>query len=213
MLRRLLVTAIVVGIVVGLVLVVDLGVARMAEARAERRVSDALGVPADVTLHGWPVGLRLLTGRVARAEATAHSVPLEEHDATLDRVDVTILRIQLGLDDLRDPPDHLPPASSGTFEARLTGDATWALASVPRAIADLRIEDGAIRLWTVVAEASADVHVRDGTVVIVPRTPLGVLLTADVPLDISDQPGRPVIEEAFIDEDTLVLRGRLTELG
>jgi hypothetical protein len=212
-LRRIFVAILVIVVLAGALFALDLVVARMAEERAERQVTDALGAPADVTLHGWPVGLRLLGGRVARAEATARDVPLEDHDASLDRVDVTIRRIRVGIDDLRDPPEVLPPASSGTFEARLTGDATWALAAIPSAIADLRISDGAVRLRTLVGEASADVTVRDGNVLVVPRTPLGVLLTTDVSLDISDQPGRPVIEEAWIDGDTLVLRGSLTELG
>jgi hypothetical protein len=211
--RRSIIALLVVVILVGGLYALDLSVHAAAERRAADQVEDELGSPVEVTLHGWPVGLRLLTGRVTRAEMTASEVHIEESNATLERLDVTLHDIRVGLAELRSPPDVLPPSGSGRFEARLSGDATWALADVPRVIADLRISDGAIRLRTPIAEASADVVVRGGAVQIVPRTPVGVLLATDVGLDISDQPGAPVIEEAEINGDTLVLRGVLTDLG
>jgi hypothetical protein len=213
MARRSLIALLVLVVLVGGLFALDRAVHAAAEQRAADRVGDELGGPVEVTLHGWPVGLRLLTGRVTRAEMTASGVHLEESNATLDQLDVTLHDVRVGLGELRSPPDVLPPAGSGRFEARLSGDATWALADVPRVIADLRISDGAIRLRTPIAEASADVIVRGGAVQIVPRTPVGVLLATDVGLDISDQPGAPVIEEAEINGDTLVLRGVLTELA
>lgn len=212
MLRRLVIAALVVVVLGAAALVVDVLVARAAEDRAERQVSETIGAPTDVTLHGRFVGLRLLAGRVTRAEATARDVPLEEHDTTLDRLDVEIRQIRMGLRELRDPPDALPPAESGSFEARLSGDTTWALGQFPSGIAELEIADGAIRLRSLLGRASADVTVRDGAVLVVPRSPLGVLLTAEVPLDISDQPGHPVVERAWIEGDTLVLQGSLTDL-
>jgi hypothetical protein len=210
--RRSLILAIVFVVLAVGVVALDRFLHSAAERRAADQVRDELDAPVEVTLHGSPVGLRLLTGNVTRAEMTATDVHLEESGATLDRLDVTLHDISVGVDELRSPPEVLPPARSGTFEARLSGDATWALADVPRAIADLRIADGAVRLRTPIAEASADVVVRGGAVEIVPRTPLGVLLSTDVGLDISDQPGAPVIEEAEIDGETLVLRGVLTDL-
>jgi hypothetical protein len=114
---------------------------------------------------------------------------------------------------LRDPPDDLPPADHGRFEARLGDEATFALARVPQVVADLRISDGAVRLRVLGNEAAGDVQVRDGNIVIVPRTPLGALLATDVPIDISGQPGDPRIEEAEIDGDVLIVRGVLQELG
>jgi hypothetical protein len=207
--RALLKLLVFVGVVVGLALVVDVLVARAATERAEERVEEALGVPADVELHGWPVGLRLLTGRVARAEMRAEGVPLEDVPADLEHLAVTLTGIRVGLAELRSPPADLPPAEDGTFEARLGGDATYALASVPSAVASLSISDGAVRLRVLGAEVAGDVQARDGDVVIVPRTPLGALLSRTIPLDLTGQPGDPRIEEAVIEGDVLVLRGEL----
>jgi hypothetical protein len=211
--RRLFALLLTVAILVVLTLVVDEAVAAVAEDRAEQRVSDRLDADADVELHGNLVGLRLLAGRPVRAEMTATGVPLDDVQASLERLDVTLVGVRLGLGALRNPPKDLPPADGGRFEARLGGDATFALASVPRAVADLRIADGAVRLRVLGTEAAGDVRVRDGDVVIVPRTPLGVLLATDVPLDLSGQPGDPLIEEAEIDGDVLVLRGVLRSVG
>lgn len=208
--RRVFAVFLVLAILVVLVLLADRAVASVAEERAEERVSERLDTEADVELHGSFTGLRLLTGQPVRAEMAAEGVPLDEVPAELERLDVTLTGVRLGLSALRNPPeDDLPPADSGEFEARLGSRATFALANVPRAVADLRIEDGAVRLRVLGAEASGDVTVRDGNVVIVPRTPLGALLATDVPLDISGQPGDPRIEEAEIDGDVLVLRGVL----
>jgi len=211
--RRLLVVLAVVVLGGALVIGVDRGVAYAAERRAESRVSERIGADADVELIGTLPGLRLLVSRPVRAEMTATNVPLDEVPADLDLLRVTLEGVRLGLGDLRNPPSDLPPSDSGRFEARLGGDATFALAQVPRAVADLRISDGAVRLRVFGAEAAGDVQVRDGEIVIVPRTPLGALLATDIPLDISGQPGDPRIEEAEIDGDVLILRGVLQELG
>lgn len=211
--RRLLVVLVVVVLLGGLLFGVDRGAVYVAERRAESRVSERIGADADVELVGTLPGLRLLTSRPVRAEMTATDVPLDEVPADLDLLQVTLEGVRLGLNDLRNPPSDLPPADSGRFEARLGGDATFALAQVPRAVADLRISDGAVRLRVFGAEAAGDVQVRDGEIVIVPRTPLGALLATDIPLDISGQPGDPRIEEAEIDGDVLIVRGVLQDLG
>lgn len=211
--RRLLGLVLVLALLVVGALVLDQVVAGMAEQRAEERVTERIGAEADVELHGTLTGLRLLTRQPVRAEMTARDVPLDEVPADIDRLDVTLTGVRLGIGDLRDPPEDLPPADDGRFEARLGGGATYALARVPRAVADLRIEDGAVRLRVLGNEVAGDVRVRDGEVVIIPRTPLGVLLATDIPLDISGQPGNPKIEDAEIDGDVLVLRGVLQSVG
>lgn len=210
--RRLLVVLAVVVIAGALLLVVDRVVVRMAESRAEERVSDLIDAEADIELHGTLTGLRLLVGQPVRAEMSARDVPLDGVPANLDRLDVTLTGVRLDVNDLRDPPEDLPPADSGRFEARLDDEATFALAQVPRVVADLRISDGAVRLRVLGAEAAGDVHVRDGEIVIVPRTPLGALLATDMPLDISGQPGDPRVEEAEIDGGVLIVRGVLQDI-
>jgi hypothetical protein len=211
--RRLIVVLAVVVLGGALVIGLDRAAVVIAEGRAESRVSERIGADADVELVGTLPGLRLLTSRPVRAEMTAVDVPLDDVPASLDRLRVTLEGVRLGLDDLRNPPSELPPADSGRFEARLASDATFALARVPRAVADLRISDGAVRLRVFGAEAAGDVQVRDGAIVIVPRTPLGALLATDIPLDISGQPGDPRIESAEIDGDVLIVRGVLQGLG
>lgn len=212
--RRLLVLLLVLGVLVGLALVADRVVARMAEERAEERVSERLDAEADVELHGSFTGLRILAGLPIDAEMRATGVPLQDVPAELERLEVTLTGVRLGISALRNPPeDDLPPADDGRFEARLDDEATFALANVPRVVASIRISDGAVRLRVLGNEAAGDVEVRDGEVVIIPRTPLGALLATDVPLDISGQPGDPRIEEAEIEGDVLVLRGVLQSVG
>jgi hypothetical protein len=211
--RKLLTLLVVVVLLGALVVGVDAFVASEAESRAEARVEEALGVPADVTLHGWPVGLRILAGKVERADVVARGVPVEGMPGDIDRLDVRLTGVQVSWSDIRSPESDLPPADSGRFEARLGSDATFGLAQVPRSVASMRIADGAIRLRVLGMEAAADVDVQGGEVVIVPRTVLGGLLATSIPLDVSDQPGGPEVEEAEIDGDVLVLRGVLTEVG
>lgn len=210
--RTALKVVVAVGVLLALAVVVDVVVSRMATQRAEQAVEEALGVPAEVELHGWPVGLRLLTGRVERVELRAEDVPLDRAPVDLDSLQVTLRGLRFGIDDLRSPPAGLPPAEEGTFEARLGEDATFALARVPASVASLSISDGAIRLRVLGAEVAADVRGRDGDVVIVPRTPFGSLLAQSIPLDLSGHPGDPVIEEAEVEGDALVLRGSLRRM-
>jgi hypothetical protein len=210
--KQLLVAVIALVVAAALLVALDIAATRIAEERAEARVSEELDAPVDVTLHGWPTGLRLLTGQVERAEVTARDVYLEESGATLDRLDVTLHDIDMGWDDVMNPPEDLPPASGGNFEARLSGDATWALAAVPGGLASLDIADGGIRLRTLLGQASADIVVVGGQVQLIPRTALGIFLSFPVTIDISDQPGSPTIEEAWVDGDTLILRGPLQDV-
>jgi hypothetical protein len=210
---RLIAGAIVAVLVVVVALILlDRWLVNAGESRAEDRVSEELDAPVEVTFHGSPRGLQMLTGRVERVEVRSTDVHLEDSGATLDRLDVTLHGINLGWRDVLDPPNDLPPSDSGTFEARLSDDATWALAQVPRGLASLVIADGAIRLRTLLGEASADVLVVNGTLQVIPRTALGVLLSTPVTIDLSDQPGDPVIESAWIDDDTLVLAGSLQDV-
>jgi hypothetical protein len=210
--RRFVIVAVVLVVVVGLLFVADIVVTNIAEERAAERVTEELDAPAEVTLHGWPVALRMLTGTIQRAEMTATDVPLED-GGTLDSLDVTLHDIEVGLGDLTDPPDGLPPARDGEFEARLSGDITWALTSVPRMLATLRIERDAVRLQTLIANMSADLRVRSNALVFEPNVPLGVLFRGEVSLDLSEQPGSPRLQTADIEGDTLVIRGTLDELG
>lgn len=211
--RRFLVVLSVIILVGVLLLVADRVVVGIAEERAEEQVSERIDADADVELHGTLAGLRMLVGAPLRAEMSARDVPLDGVQANLERLDVTLSGVRLDIGDLRDPPEELPPADAGRFEARLDEEATFALAQVPRVVADIRISDGAVRLRVLGNEAAGDVTVRNGEIVIVPRTPLGALLATDVPLDISGQPGDPRIEEAEIDGDVLIVRGVLQDVG
>ncbi len=203
---------VVVLLLIGAVLLIgDRVVTSMAGERAAERVSEELDAPTEVTLHGWPVALRLLVGTIERAEVTATDVPLEE-GGTLDRLDVTLHDIDLGIGDLQNPPDGLPPSRDGSFTASISGDITWALTSVPSMLASLAITDDTVQLQTPVAVLSADLVVHSDRLLFEPNVPLGVVFRGDVELDISDQPGRPVLETADIEDGTLVLAGRFEEL-
>lgn len=205
------VVAVALVVVAAGLLLLDRVVTSMAEERAAERVSEELEAPTEVTLHGWPVALRMLLGTIERAEVTATDVPLDE-GGTLDQLDVTLHDIDLDIGDLQNPPDGLPPARDGEFKASISGDITWALTSVPSMLASLEITGDVVQLQTPVAALSADLVVHRNRLLFEPDVPLGVVFRGDVELDISDQPGSPVLEEAAINDGTLRLRGRFEDL-
>lgn len=189
----------------------DRFVTSMAEEQAATHVGRELRADSVVSLHGWPVTLRMIVGTIERAELTATDVPLER-GGTIDRLDVTLHDIDLSLADLRNPPSGLPPSRDGSFRALLHGDITWALDSVPSVLASLEVVDDAVELQTPIAVLSADLVVQSNRLLFEPNVPLGVVFRGPVQLDISDQPGRPVLEDAEIVDGTLVLTGRFADL-
>jgi hypothetical protein len=80
-----------------LVVAGDLALTSYIEREAATRVSGQIGVPATVTLDGWPVTARLLAGiAVPTAVVSATDVPLQGGGPLqLSRVDVTLTDVRL----------------------------------------------------------------------------------------------------------------------
>jgi hypothetical protein len=211
--RRLAVAVIVVVLLGAAALYLDRAVATTAERRAGERVSEVIDAPAEVRLHGWAVGLRILVGRVPRAEVRATDVPMDDGSgAAIDTLDVTLEDVRLRWSDLNGEADDWPPARAGTFEATLSADTVWSVSRVPRVLLDMRISDGAVRLRLAGFEAAAEVRARDGNVDIVPRSPVARLLGAGMSIDVTGRTGSPYVEEVEVVDDALVVRGRLQEV-
>jgi hypothetical protein len=183
----LLVKLVLVGAVVGvLVAVADQAVEALAEREAAERVSAQLGAPAVVDLDGWPISLRLLQGVVPRVTVAAAAVPLADTGARLADLSATLVDVELGVDDLVEPPPGLPPAAGGTFTAVLDAQAVQRLVGLPQGLtlAQIQLVEGAVRLQLGgLASVDATVAVEGDAIVLRPTAPLLDLaqLTLELP--------------------------------
>lgn len=195
--------------------VVAVATDRIVVTIAERRVSDqvsaALDAPATVDLGGTLPGLRLLTGSIPRVDVAAREVPLTE-GVELQRLDARLTGVRVSWRYLRERQETLPPADEGTFRAQIDVASLADLLPVP---GRLEAVDGQrLRLSVAnVASVEATLDAEDGRVVVRPQSPLAAFLGLErFDVDLSDQEGRPHVEEVVIRGDALVLRGRLLEV-
>lgn len=190
----------------------DAALTTRAEREAATRVAQQLQAATTVDLRGWPVSLRLLTGRpVPQVAVTATGVPIPGRPASLASLEVILDDARLALGDLRDPPEVPVEAARGRFTARVDGAALTALAEAPALLE--RIEVGADAVRFVVAGGAAidtEVSAREGAVVFSADVP--VLGPVDVPVPLGDLPAGAVVEQARVDGGQLVLEGRVTDL-
>lgn len=208
--RALFVTVVLLALVaVG----VDYGVATLAENGTEQDVSVTLDAPATVEFHGWPVGLRILTGTIPRVEVSATDVPLAR-GASLDRLDVELTDVEVRISDLTgEASDRLPPARDGTFEAKIDESSVAAMLGLPRRVVALDLAGGVATLSAAGLRVDAEVTARDGDVLVALQGALVRLLGgAEFRVDLSDEPGSPAVEDVEIRDGVMVLRGRLEEV-
>lgn len=192
--------------------VADLAVTRFAEQRIADDVSQTLDADTEVALERWPVSVRLLNGTIPTARATATDVPLD-NGATLDRLDVELTNVEINVSDLRRRTNRLPPAEEGTFSATLGEDALAAVLGIPAGVVNVMLQDGVVRLEAAGVNVEADVGARDGQVIVSLRGALGQVLGAqELPIDLSDEPGAPAVQEITIDDGVMVVRGTLEEV-
>lgn len=204
---------IVVLIVLGvLFFIADQAVTTYAEQRTAVNVSEALQTDATVAFSGWPVGARLLLGSIPKAEVTASDVPLD-NGSTLDRLDVELTDVKVDVSDLRTNSDQLPPAQDGTFTAELSEGSVTAMLGVPGDVVQVRLRDGVMQLRAAGLRVEADVVAENGDVVVRLRGPLAQLLGgAELPIDLSDEPGAPEVENVEIRNGAMIVSGRLAEV-
>lgn len=206
--RGLSVLLVVILLLAGAGMAADAYLTSTAEEQASRRVSAELDAPARVELRGWPVSLRLLSGRVPEVEITAADVPLEG-GASLSRLVVVVQDVQVRLSDLRGAGALPVEGGAGRFEADLSEAAVNAL--VPQAPGAVVLGDG---LATIdVAGQPVDVVVtvdEAGQIVLRPVSDVPGL--APITLPAPALPGEVVVERARVTPGVLTLMGRVTRL-
>jgi hypothetical protein len=197
-----------VGLVVVVLATLNVVVARSAETRAEEQATQALGVPVDVRLRGFPVGLRLLSGGRVDATASAQDVPLEGTAATLtqlevDLVDARVDRAGAGAIEAR----------SATFRAELDDDAVQQLIGIAGRIPLTNIElgNGIARFsFAGFALLDATAEIEGGRVVFNLTAPIANLV--NVRLQLEELPFGFQAESVEIRRGVLRLTGSAQEL-
>jgi hypothetical protein len=181
----------------------DALVTRQAEREAGALAENVLGAPADVTLTGWPVGLRLVAGRVQEVRVVATQVPLET--VTLSRLDVRLADVRLRLADLERGAVELRGARGGSVTVELDEAAVGTLAGLPGGV---RLGEGIGQVETPGGAVDVAVSVETGAIVL---RPIGSAPEAVTPVvvEVPSLPGNPTLDEVRITRGVLRITGRL----
>jgi hypothetical protein len=185
-----------------------------AEERVEARLAKVYDTKADVELVGWPVSARiLLTGTIPEARITTGDVRLDR-GASIDSLDVVLTDLSVRVDDLRNGTgNRLPPAASGSFTATLDEQSVRSLLGAAGALVRVNLADGVVQLSAGGLRVDATVEARDGDVVVAIAGPLARLLGgAQFPIDLSDQPGSPAVEDVAVNDGVMVVSGSLEDV-
>jgi hypothetical protein len=203
------------AILVGGLFIGDLAVTRAAEQRTAQRVTRALEADSTVDFQGWPVTVRALLGSIPTAQLKAQDVPLD-NGASIDQLDVVLRDVEVNVADLRgggERPRNLPAARRGRFEAEISERSVIQMLGVPGNVVDVRLADGVIVMTAAGVEVEAEAEARDGDVVVSLSGPLANLLgAANFPIDLSEQPGAPAVDEVEIRDGVMLLRGELEDV-
>ena len=184
-----------------------------AERRTSANITSTLDAPAEVELHGWPVGLRMLLGSIPSATLVATDVPLD-NGATLDRLDVELTNVAITIDDLNAQEERLPKADQGTFTAQLDEASVGAMMGIPEGLAEITLEDGLVELGAGGIAIQADVEASEGNVVVSLAGPLAAILGgSEFAIDLSEEPGEPFVQDVEIDAGVMTVSGRLDEVN
>ena len=193
----------------------DLAITRAAEQRTAQRVTRALRADSTVDFEGWPVTVRALMGTIPTATVDAIDVPLD-NGATISSLNVVLSDVDVNVNDLRgggERPRNFPSARSGTFEAELSEESVVGMLRIPKGLVEVSLQDGAIVMSAAALEVEAEARARDGDVVVSVAGPLARLIgNAEFPIDLSEQPGAPAVEEVDIRDGVMRLSGTLEEV-
>jgi hypothetical protein len=202
-------------VVAGLLVVADVLVTRTVEDGMSQRISRALDAPADAELRGWPASWHILSGVLPDVQVRSRDVPLGGAGAVIGNLDVQLTDVEVRWADLTGDADDLPPAATANFEARLDRDTAQALLGIDEEIVALELRDGRIALDVVgVVEMEAAVEAEEGIILVRPLDAIaGLVGLAEIPIDLSDQPGRPHVREARVTPHQIVLTGYLDEMN
>jgi hypothetical protein len=208
--------AAVAGVIVALLtvglLIANGAIGRAAEERAAAHAAAALGGPVDVSLSGWPVGLRLLTGRPVDVRLAATDVVLPDGAGVVDRLELELDGVPVDFTLLDEPEPELR-AAAGRFSVELGEDTVaqqlGVIGRLPLTAVELR--SGVARLTVAnipVIDATADVE--DGEIVFRPTAPFGAF--AEVALRIEELPFGFQADDVTIRPGVLQLTGSATDV-
>ena len=184
-----------------------------AESRTAARTGSALDAEVDVDLEGWPVTLHMLNGSIPQATLAATDVPLD-NGASLDRLDVVLTDVEVNVSDLTGDAENLPDAGTATFEAELDESSVAAMLGIPGGIAEVTLESDTVTISAAGIAVAADVEARDGDIIVSLAGPLAQLLGgAEFPIDLSNTPGAPAVEDVEIRNGVMHVSGSLEDLG
>ncbi len=199
-------TAIAVLVLVAVVL--NVTTANSAERRAAEEAEGALGVPVDVELVGFPVGLRLLLGAPVDARLEARDVPLEGTSAQLTRLEVQAddVIVDRGA-------DGGITAERALFVAELDDEAVQSLIGIVGRLplTDVELANGVARLAVAgfpLIDATAEIE--GGDVVFRVTAPIANLIS--VRLELADLPLGFTADDVEIRRGVLRLRGSAEDL-
>lgn len=173
---------------------------------AGKRLTEALGSQVRVVVRGWPASVRLPLGRLGAVELHATEVPLG--DARLRDLEVTLRGVRPATSDGAGLSFR---ARGGEFVGRLGPDGLRSLASLPNGILDITFDDGRIRL-ALPGDVGvlAAVGVDEGVIVLRPAgESLGPLSVLRIAFPLEDLPFGATIERVDVEEDALVVEGRV----
>lgn len=192
----------------------DFMVTRYGEEQTAQRVSRSLDADSTVNFSGWPVSVRALLGTIPSATITADEVPLD-NGATLDRLEVVLTNVSVNVNEMRGGQGArgFPPADRGRFEAELGEESVAAMLGLPGNVAQVTLVDDVVRIRAAGIDVDANVEAVDGDVVVSLGGPLEELLGgATFPIDISDEPGAPAVEDVEISDGVMILSGVLEDV-
>lgn len=179
---------------------------------AAARLENALGVPVEIDVRGWPAALRLPLGRLRSVILRADEVPvgrttLRELEVELDGVRPRITR----------DGGWRAATRGGSFTARLDPDGFRALAPLPSEVLDVRFVPSQIRFRLPGGVAvPASVSVEDDLVVLAPEiSRLEVLSVLRFAFPLEELPFGASVREVEVVEGALLVRGTVgaLELG
>jgi len=191
-----------------LVVAGDLALTSYIEREAAARVSSRIGVPATVSLDGWPVTARLLAGSgVPTAVVSAADVPLAGGGPLqLSRVDVTLTDVRLP-EALRGNPGVLT-AGSGRFTATIDQQAVQALATQASELGQVQVLTDRLQLAVGGFTADLLVGARDGALVLtLANAPLPGLDGREFVVPLAGLPAGATLEQATVAGGVIQLAG------
>lgn len=187
-------------------LAVEIAVGKVAHDRTEATLRDAFETDVSVVLHGRPLTVDLVRGRIPSADLVARRVPLGDTGGRIGRLDVHLE----GIDLPRNGSDAWV-IDHGTFTAHIGSDDLEDLAGLPPGVAGVRLDDDVVQVVTsagVSFPASLDVD-GDDLVLLADRGVLRLLPTARFRVPLGNLPAGARVREVEVADSEVTARGVL----